>query len=998
MPTSLPNKYVGPRLTSRVSAVFAWLGGASAVFTLDAHAARVPAAEFPAGLELIVAAAPPVVTHPLMVTFDDRGRLFVGDAAGLNLRRKELEEQLPNRVLMLEDRDGDGVFEKSTVFADKMTFPQGAAWLDGSLYVASPPGIWKLTDTTGDGVADEREMIVGGFDFDGNAADVHGPFLHPTNGRLYWCHGRKGHKVVQKDGTLVHEGKASGIWSSRPDGSDVQWHALGSMDNPVEVDFTPEGDMFGVVNLYYNQPRGDTLMHWLYGGVYERPDQLAVIAGLPRTQERMPVVHNYGHVAVSGCSFYRSGALDPTWRGDMLVTYFNTQKVVRTKLIPSGATFRATEHELLKINDPDVHITDVIEDADGSILVIDTGGWFRIGCPASLTEKPDLRGAIYRLRKPGQRPLADAYGQKIDWKSLSRAALAQFSTDDRWKVREQAAARLRVQQPEIAPAAAVLLDVKNPPAQLRACEAIARAKRIDPEQRQALLELLGSPLDTALEHAAMFAAIATRTFDLSTLRQATEPKLMRRLMVILEQATPDDAVRDALLTLANGQVDSADPDLARAAVALVGRQPNAIEKLQTEFSARLAGGRLTAGSLRMIAEVTGNHLTKPAAQEIVTLMLRHASPSVQQAAWRIIGRQAGAVKNADWIVPLKQSLAAAIAPRAGMDAARSGEVTGVLLEPALPLLLEAIAKQGSDQFDAALQALVADTTRPQPIRLKALAARARFAEALNAESFGFLRGILADATSPAAAVEAARLLARARLSVEQLQALAPLLATTGPVELLELLKLARKLDPATGKLWAENLVRSPVFGAIEESAIKSAFSSVPAVIYEQTLAPAVRAAAAANDAKKRRLEILTASAAKGHAEAGRKVFATTTCVTCHVAGDLGRALGPDLSHIGQIRSARDILESIIFPSATIARDYETHSVETIDGQTQLGMIRKDSPDGLGLVDLTGQEKTIPHSQVVAKSVMTTSLMPNGLEQTLTEQQLLDLVSWLVSLR
>ncbi len=121
-------------------------------------------------------------------------------------------------------------------------------------------------------------------------------------------------------------------------------------------------------------------------------------------------------------------------------------------------------------------------------------------------------------------------------------------------------------------------------------------------------------------------------------------------------------------------------------------------------------------------------------------------------------------------------------------------------------------------------------------------------------------------------------------------------------------------------------------------------------------------------------------------------------MTCHVAGDLGRALGPDLSHIGQIRSARDLLESIIFPSATIARDYETHSVETIDGQTQLGMIRKDSPEGLGLVDLTGQEKTIPHSQVVAKSVMTTSLMPNGLEQTLTEQQLLDLVAWLVSLR
>ncbi|MEY4940420.1 MAG: hypothetical protein RIQ93_2155, partial [Verrucomicrobiota bacterium] len=318
--------------------------GATLALLASASAWALPKADLPEGLELVVAAAPPLVNHPMMGAIDDRGRLFVGDAAGLNLNRQALEEQLPNQVVMLEDTNGDGVYDKSTVFADKMTFPQGGAWLAGSLYVASPPGIWKLTDTNGDGVADQREMMVGGFSFDGNAADVHGPFLHP-NGRLFWCHGRKGHNVVQKDGTLVHEGLASGIWSCQPDGSDVQWHSLGSMDNPVEVDFTAEGDILGVVNLYYNQPRGDTLMHWLYGGVYERADQMRAIVGLPRTQEHMPIVHNYGHVAVSGSTLYRSGALNPAWKGDMFVTFFNTQKIVRTKLIPAGATFTATQHE-----------------------------------------------------------------------------------------------------------------------------------------------------------------------------------------------------------------------------------------------------------------------------------------------------------------------------------------------------------------------------------------------------------------------------------------------------------------------------------------------------------------------------------------------------------------------------------------------------------------------------------------------------------------------------
>jgi glucose/arabinose dehydrogenase len=208
---------------------------------LAALRTQVPEAVLPDGFTLELAAASPLVTHPIMGCVDDRWRLFIGDGVGVNWNKAQLEANPPNRILLLEDSNADGIYDRSTVFADKMTFPQGACWHAGSLYVASPPGIWKLTDTTGDGVADQREMIVGGFDYTGNAADVHGPFLHPGNGRLYWCHGRKGHKVVQKDGTAVHEGKASGIWSCQPDGSDVQWHALGCADNPDRSRFHPRG-------------------------------------------------------------------------------------------------------------------------------------------------------------------------------------------------------------------------------------------------------------------------------------------------------------------------------------------------------------------------------------------------------------------------------------------------------------------------------------------------------------------------------------------------------------------------------------------------------------------------------------------------------------------------------------------------------------------------------------------------------------------------------------
>ena len=83
-----------------------------------------------------------------------------------------LEKELPNTVRMLEATDGDGRFDKSTLLADKMTYPMGGAWHDGALYVASPPNIWRLEDTTGDGIADRREILVSQFGYTGNAAST----------------------------------------------------------------------------------------------------------------------------------------------------------------------------------------------------------------------------------------------------------------------------------------------------------------------------------------------------------------------------------------------------------------------------------------------------------------------------------------------------------------------------------------------------------------------------------------------------------------------------------------------------------------------------------------------------------------------------------------------------------------------------------------------------------------------------------------------------------
>ena len=177
-------------------------------------------------LTVTPAVTPGLVTHPVMAALDDEGNLFLAQNAGVNLNKEDLLKERPGFITRLVDTNHDGVYDKSTVFADNLTFPQGALWVYDSLYVMSPPSLWRFADEDGDGVAEVREELATGFDFTGNAADVHGPFLHP-NGRLFWCHGRKGFAIPDNDTRqIMQSGKSARIWSSQLSGGEVESFAV----------------------------------------------------------------------------------------------------------------------------------------------------------------------------------------------------------------------------------------------------------------------------------------------------------------------------------------------------------------------------------------------------------------------------------------------------------------------------------------------------------------------------------------------------------------------------------------------------------------------------------------------------------------------------------------------------------------------------------------------------------------------------------------------------
>lgn len=103
----------------------------------------------------------PQIRDPIAISFDENGRMFVCEMIDYSEER----DRTPHlgRISMLEDKDGDGFYETSTVFADDLPLPTGLVWANGGLFVAASPNIWRFEDKDGDGRADVREIAFTGF-------------------------------------------------------------------------------------------------------------------------------------------------------------------------------------------------------------------------------------------------------------------------------------------------------------------------------------------------------------------------------------------------------------------------------------------------------------------------------------------------------------------------------------------------------------------------------------------------------------------------------------------------------------------------------------------------------------------------------------------------------------------------------------------------------------------------------------------------------------------
>ncbi len=1013
-----------------ISLLFA--GCKSNVPVNELHGIRVPQGF---AIEQVVDST--LISYPMFASFDNRGRLFLCESTGETFSTEEHLKKPPYHIRLLEDKDGDGKFEKSTVFADSLTYPKGAVFFQGSLYVASAPDLLKLTDTDGDGVADKREVLLTGWVLNHNAAAFGGPFMGP-DGWLYLTDARRGFDITTREGKEL-KGKGARIWRCRPDGSGLESFSGGGFDNAVELVFMPGGETIGTMTYFTDPMNGfrDALMHWVYGGVYPKPQQVIADDSLKLTGDLMPVMTKLPRIAHSGLMRYEGSAWGDSFKGNLFSAQFNTGRIMRHIITPDGATYQTKDEPFITSSGPDIHPTDVLEDADGSLLVVNTGGWFIAGCPLSVVAKKDVKAGIYRIRKSDAKVADDPWGRKLNFADMTPKDIVQYVTDDRPAVRSQAVEQLvlkgeaavqeirntllssandeartaavfmlyRINAPEatmgairtaledksaiVRTAAARVLGlskdrqsvaklaeiVQNDEAPVRRQAATALGQIGDNEAISALIKASSNPNDRFVEHAVIYALITLRLPE--PLVQAladTSANIRKAALIALDQMDGSPLKKNQLVPLLNSE----NEQLQNAGIWVALHHPDWADVVVDFLKHNLNSGNLSADIRNLMITFSPDVQM----QHFITTQLDNKDLALSKKILLLdIVNHAEVRKLPDlWIRQLGNLLRSS-------DPEIRSEVLNVIKSRSIPSL------------NKELNQIVQDAKMPTGFRLKALGARLMSDPDLTAAEFEMVSSYLGPKNESPVRQEASRLLTQAKLSEGQLVTLANEQVATTDVFLLPDLVNAYKggKSEAAGKALITALETSKDrLDNLSVPDMQKLFTSYPQAVQDAS-GSLIKLLKEKQASRLEELEKLQSQLTKGDVAEGRQLFFNkATCFVCHSVAGKGGEFGPDLSNIGEIRSRHDILEAIMYPSASFAREYETSKVVTKTA-SHTGIIKEQLPDVIVVATGPGSKVRIPRNEIVSIEPENTSLMLPGLLKQLSVQEISDLIAYLESL-
>jgi putative membrane-bound dehydrogenase-like protein len=964
--------------------------GAHAAATNDKAAAIVAGMKVTPGFRVDLVAAEPDIHQPIAFAIDSRGRLWVAEAHSYPLKRPE--GQGLDRIVILADGDGDGSFETRKVFKEGLNLVSGLEVGFGGVYVGAAPHLLFFADRDGDDVPDgEPEILLDGWGYQ-DTHETLNSFTWGPDGWLYGCHGVFTSSTVGPPGTPPEkrQGIRAGIWRYHPARRQFEVFAHGG-SNQWGIDFSSVGDAFMTHCRSFHGGGGTT--HILRNGIYWNQANAGyppficstAPAFAPALKNYLPAAARYdsgeggagkpgtnavygGHSHV-GTMIYLGDNWPEIYRDRIFTHNLHGHQINHQEAVRQGSGYEVFHagHDILHAPDPTYVAVDLQYGPDGAVYTLD---WCdRQHCHYVSADVWDrTNGRLYRVA------WADTFRPvSVDLATKTDAELVALHTHrNEWFVRT---ARRLLQE--------------------RAADG-----KLD---RAALEPVVGmaSSADAVTALRGLWTLLATGSLDDAGLARAF--------------AHADDHVRGWAVTLAT-EAPGTPRIPMEALLAAAQQDPSALVRrsLASALPALPPADRWTLGTaLAMHGEdAKDRFLPNLIWSGIAPLVEADLPRGAALAAATPIGPLADSIRWYLGRLPAgRRLLVAAIAEEPEAKAVRLLEIfdfslanLGAVPEPeGWPAVVARFAEGnshvlarrlsavfGDAQVLAALRATLADRNAALADRREAFAVLTRvndkdtlpiFVALLDDPEFHSEALPLASrSTDPAVAVKL--LAAYASLGEKDRGAAIATLASR-PIFARPLVEAIEAKRFAKDDITAAQLRQ---LRGLDDAEIRAALDRVYGKVNESP---------AAAKATMARLRKAWADAPKGAIDRnrGRAVF-VKACATCHVHGDSGGQLGPNLT--GAWMNGPDyFVENLVDPNAVVGPDYQLTTVITADGRSINGIVAEETPESLVLRTPEGPV-TVPSTSIEERTTSATSLMPSGILENLPEDEFLALVKFLTT--
>ncbi len=956
------------------------------------------------GLEVGLFASEPMFSNPTNISVDAKGRVWVCEAYNYRnqLNPKNPVKKEGDRIMILEDTDGDGVADKSKVFyqGTDVNAALGICVLGDKIYVSCSPNVFVFTDANGDDVPDKKEILFTGIKGEQHDHGMH-TFTFGHDGRLYFNMGNEGEVLLTAEGdTVVDVHGRKVVTNGKPfrqglalrmemDGSDVE--VLGhNFRNNYELAVDP----YGTVWQPDNDDDGNKAVRINYvmeQGNYGFTDEVTGAGwSSRRTNMEKEIPLRHWHLNDPGVvpNLLQTGSGSPTgimlYEGTMLPEVFQSQlihaepghNVVRSYVVENdGAGYKAKIVNLVESQkDQWFRPSDVTAAPDGSIFIAD---WYDPGVGGHQVGDLD-RGRIYRVTPPKTNYVIPA----VDLSTAAGAikALVNPNTDIRYQGYQALVKMGNEAETELKK----LWTGENPRHRAQALLLLSRLS----DKRDAYLDEALTDKDPNIRITAIRTARQLKRDVLNTvskLRNDPSPQVRREVAIAIRGNNSVEAAN--IWTDLALQYDGKD----RWYVEALGISAEGNWDLYFDTWRKKVGNDWKKRDNQDIVWRSRSKSALPMLAELITSaddeeMMRyfrafdfHNDASKQKVLTALITRS----KDAKLLYALKH----VNATNYTMTGAVKSKLNTVLdkskgqLEYVELIELYKLGNKAPDLLEVALQYPDSASGREASKVLLDWDRQDLFRKVLKEDkknqTIALIKSIQPHIYDRKAMIIMEEIFLDSTRDVE-VRTLA-VRSFAGPWQsenrLLELAKenkISQDLHIAAGGVF-----QAAWRGNVREEGAK--YIKLPGSKEGASL-PAV--------------SVLMDT--KGTAKNGKEVF-KNICSNCHQIDKEGVNFGPDLSEIGGKLSKQALYNSILFPDQGISFGYEGYRIQLKDGSMAMGRILSETEEKIDLQYITTQQ-TVEKSSVVSRTKMENSLMPGNLHSSMSQQELVDLVEYLTGLK